>query len=102
VRRLTAQGATLVETAQVRELVLLRLRADWRAAVRANGNPYKRDYRSGSDLTALGELVGLSRVSARSELLQGIGSDVLVLSKDLPGPHPLLRKYVRRLAKRLP
>jgi hypothetical protein len=102
VRRFADRGATAVEAAQVRELVLLRLRADWRAAVRASGNPYKRDYRSGSGLTALGELVSLSRASARSDLLQGLGSDVLVLSKDLPGPHPLLRKYVRRLAQRLP
>jgi hypothetical protein len=101
VRRLVTRGATAVEAARVRELVLLRLRADWRAAVRSDGNPYKRDYRSGSDLTALGELVGLSRTSARSGLLQGLGSDVLALSKDLPGAHPLLRKYVRRLAQRL-
>ncbi len=105
-RRMTAEGTTAVETAQVRELVLRRLRADWRAAVRARGNPYKRDYRSGGDLTALGELVqlssSLSRPSGRPDLLEGLSSDVMTLVRDLPGPHPLLRKYVKRLARRLP
>ena len=37
-----------------------------------------------------------------TSLLQGLSTDVLTLSVNLPGPHPLLRKYVRRLAKRLP
>jgi len=105
-RRMIAEGATVVETAQVRELLLRRLRADWRAAVHANGNPYKRDYRSGGDLTALGQLVQLSSSSSgrsgRADLLEGLSSDVLTLSRDLPGPHPLLRKYVKRLARRLP
>ena len=105
-RRMVAEDATTVETAQVRELVLLRLRADWRAAVRANGNPYKRDYRSGGDLTALGQLVqlwsSLSGLSGRGDLLEGLSADVLTLARDLPGPHPLLRKYVKRLARRLP
>ncbi len=104
-RRMLAAGATPLETAQVRELMLLRLRADWRAAVRANGNPYKRDYRSGGDLTALGRLVQLSSGYARGgsgDLLAGLSADVLTLARDLPGPHPLLRKYVKRLARRLP
>ncbi len=105
-RRMIAEGATPVETAQVRELVLLRLRADWRAAVRARGNPYKRDYRSGGDNTALGQLVQLStgygKRSATADLLDGLSVDVLTLARELPGPHPLLRKYVKRLARRLP
>jgi hypothetical protein len=105
-RRMTVENTAEVETAQVRELVLLRLRADWRAAVRAGGNPYKRDYRSGSDLTALGELVqlssSLSRLSGRPDLFEGLSLDVLTLARNLPGPHPLLRKYVKRLAQRLP
>jgi hypothetical protein len=106
VRRMIAEGANAVETAQVRELLLRRLRADWRAAVHASGNPYKRDYRSGGDLTALGQLVQLSSSSSarsgRADLLEGLSSDVLTLAQDLPGPHPLLRKYVKRLARRLP
>ncbi len=105
-RRLQVRGATPIEAAQVRELVLLRLRTDWRAAVRAKGNPYKRDYRSGGDRTALGELVqlssSLSGSSGRADLLEGLSADVLMLARDLPGPHPLLRKYVKRLARRLP
>ena len=105
-RRMLAEGASEAETAQVRELLLRRLRVDWRAAVRANGNPYKRDYRSGGDLTALGQLVQLSSTSsARSanvDLFDGLSADVLTLARDLPGPHPLLRKYVKRLARRLP
>ena len=86
--------------------MLRRLRVDWRAAVRAHGNPYKRDFRSGSRLTALGELVhlsaSLSRQPSGDVLLSGLSADVRSLSSDLPGPHPLLRKYVRRLARRLP
>ena len=105
-RRMIAEGASAIEVTQVRDLLLRRLRADWRDAVRANGNPYKRDYRSGGDLTALGELVQLSssspRSSDRSALLGGLSSEVLTLARQLPGPHPLLRKYVRRLARRLP
>ena len=106
VRRMTAEGATPVDAARVRDLVLARLRVDWRAAVRASGNPYKRDYRSRGDRTALGELVQLARTipttGDQAELFDGLSRDVLVLAKDLPGPHPLLRKYVRRLARRLP
>jgi hypothetical protein len=106
VRRMVADGATASEATRVRDLVLRRLRADWRAAVRANGNPYKHDFRSGGDRTALGELVQLAATippaSARDDLLAGLSSDVLALAKDLPGPHPLLRKYVNRLARRLP
>jgi len=44
----------------------------------------------------------LSRPSGRPDLLEGLSSDVMTLVRDLPGPHPLLRKYVKRLARRLP
>ena len=106
VRRMVAEGATAVEVTRVRELLIRRLRVDWRAAVRASGNPYKRDFRSGGDGTALGELVrlssSLSLAPERRDLFAGLSSEVLTLAKELPGPHPLLRKYVKRLARRLP
>ena len=98
------QGASIVEADRMRELWLQRLRVDWRASVRARGNPYKRDFKGRGTQTALGDLVQLAAMTgtAGDPLLVGLEDDVMRLARDLPGPHPLLRKYVRRLAKRLP
>ena len=40
--------------ATTRELLMTRLRADWKAAVARNGNPYKFDFRHDGATTALG------------------------------------------------
>jgi len=98
------QGASADQADRMRELWIQRLRVDWRANVRANGNPYKRDYKLAGDATALGELVQLADGAggAGRPLVAGLSSDVMRLAKELPGAHPLLRKYVKRLARKLP
>jgi hypothetical protein len=107
IRRQAHDGATSdVEIATARDLLLERLREDWRVAATGKGNPYKKDLRRGGTRTALGELVELCRresVSAvRPEVFEGLSSEILQLADVLPGAHPLLRKYVRRLALELP
>ena len=56
--------------------------------------------------TALGDLVELYRREAetaeRPEVFEGLSGEILELSEFLPGAHPLLRKYLRRLAEELP
>jgi hypothetical protein len=85
--------------------MLRRLRADWITVARGRGNPYKIDYRRGEATTALGDLVltyRRERNGLRSpEVFDGLDRDVLRLARELPGAHPFLRKYVRRLARRL-
>ena len=65
-----------------------RLEADWRAAVRASGNPYKRDYKKGDTQTALGDLVQVYRSErhavARPEVFDGLSSQRLEKSWELP------------------
>lgn len=97
--------ATHEEILEARMLMLRRMRADWNRAVRASGNPYKRDYRLRRGETALGELVDTwareqARVT-RPEVFAGLGSEIEMLAGELPGVHPFLRKYMRRLARRL-
>jgi hypothetical protein len=88
-----------------RELMMDRLRADWERAVDASGNPYKRDFKSSGTETVLGELVRVTQGGRRSlaspQVFDGLGDDVSVLCDDLPGAHPLLRKWMKKLAKRL-
>mgnify|MGYP000131469592 CR=1 FL=1 len=53
----------------------------------------------------LGELVLLAsadRGRVPPPAFEGLSDEVLVLAGELPGFHPFLRKYVRRLAHRLP
>jgi len=88
-----------------RELMMDRLRADWERAADASGNPYKRDFESSGTETVLGELVRVTDGGRRSftspQVFDGLGDDVAVLCDDLPGAHPLLRKWMKKLAKRL-
>ena len=92
--------------ATARELLMTRLQADWRAAAARNGNPYKFDYRHDGATTALGDLVRTYRQQdpavRRHPVFAGLSNDVLKLAERLPGIHPFLRKYVRRLARELP
>jgi hypothetical protein len=89
----------------VHELMLQRLRIDWGAAVAADGNPYKNDYKDRARGTALGDLVQtfLEQRSQmqRPDVFTGLGDKIERLAKDLPGAHPFLRKYVKRLARQL-
>ncbi len=92
--------------AATRELLMTRLRADWKAAVARRGNPYKFDYRHDGATTALGDLVQTYRMQdpavRNHPVFSGLSRDVLNLAERLPGIHPFLRKYVRRLARELP
>lgn len=94
------------EIDRVRQLLLARLRADWRASIEARGNPYKADFRHGSRRTALGDLAQTYLAEkagfTRPEVFDGLGTDVALLARELPGAHPFLRKYVRKLARELP
>ena len=92
------------EEAALRALLIERLRVDWKASVRARGNPYKRDYKRGTTTTALGALVEATdaRGVGGSPVFAGLRGDVLDLARELPGMHPFLRKYTKRLAKKLP
>jgi len=85
---------------------MTRLQADWRAAAARNWNPYKFDYRHDGATTALGDLVRTYRLQdpavRRHPVFAGLSNDVLNLAERLPGIHPFLRKYMRRLARELP
>jgi hypothetical protein len=99
------ERAPASDVAAARQLILRRLRVDWRAAVRASGNPYKRDHRNNAAGTALGELVqtyGRERSRLRNpEVFSGLNAEITALAKQLPGAHPLLRKHMKRLARKL-
>lgn len=88
-----------------RELMMDRLRADWERATEVSGNPYKQDFESSGTKTALGELVrvtdGGRKSFASPQVFDGLGDDVAALCDDLPGAHPFLRKWMKKLAKRL-
>jgi hypothetical protein len=93
------------DTAALHDLVLRRLRVDWDAVARAKGNPYKDDYKGNTGTTALGDLVRTfldhrDRMQ-RPELFTGLRPQIEHLVEQLPGAHPFLRKYMRRLAARL-
>jgi hypothetical protein len=93
------------DISEARALMLSRVRADWKAAVRGRGNPYKEDYRRGRAETALGALVAAylaePRRMTRPDVFDGLGGEIEVLARDLPGIHPFLRKYVKKLARRM-
>ncbi|MFN7967001.1 MAG: hypothetical protein U0V87_15070 [Acidobacteriota bacterium] len=93
------------DIAEGRALLLDRMRADWDRACADDGNPYRRDYDEASASTALGELVreiSNERGSFASRaVFAGLGSDIATLADTLPGAHPLLRKWMKRLAKRV-
>jgi hypothetical protein len=90
---------------RARALVLRRMRADWRVAVRGRGNPYKRDLKRNATSTALGDLVRVARLegagAVRPEVFSGLGEEIEALAEDLPGTHPFLRKSMRKLARRV-
>ena len=90
---------------RARALMLERMKADWRIVARGRKNPYKRDFRGKGDETALGELVlrtaELRGARVRQEVLVDLGDDLNALSRDLPGAHPFLRKWFRKLAARI-
>jgi hypothetical protein len=82
-----------------------RLRADSARAADASGNLYKRDFESEGAETVLGELVRATqggRCSFTSpQVVDSLDDDIAALSDDLPGAHPLLRKWMKKLAKRV-
>jgi hypothetical protein len=88
-----------------RALMMERLRADWSRAADASGNPYKRDYETEGVETVLGQLVRLTQKGSRSfaspQVFDGLGHAIAVLADDLPGAHPLLRKWMKKLAARM-
>jgi hypothetical protein len=98
-------AASPADIAEARELVFRRLRVDWRRAVRARGNPYKRDLKRRTTETALGELVATWRVertrAAQPDVFTGLGDEIAEFARDLPGMHPFLRRSMKKLARRL-
>ncbi len=99
------QPISRADVQDVRALMMERLRADWARAVAADGNPYKRDYETQGFETVLGELVRATHGGKRSfvspRVFDGLDQDVEALADDLPGAHPLLRKWMKKLAKRV-
>ena len=88
-----------------RALMMERLRADWERAGDASGNPYKRDFDAEGTETVLGQLVRVTQDGRRSftspQVFNGMDDDIDALADDLPGAHPLLRKWMKKLAKRV-
>jgi hypothetical protein len=93
------------DVAEARALFLDRIRADWERACAADGNPYKRDVENGSATTALGDLArtvkGERRSFASRDVFDGLGDDIASFAEELPGAHPLLRKWMKKLAKQI-
>jgi hypothetical protein len=93
------------DVAEARALMLRRLRVDWTAAIRASGNPYKKDYKAKGTRTALGDLVQTYErarpAMSNSAVFEGLDSEIEALVEELPGVHPFLRKYMKRLARKL-
>lgn len=87
------------------DLALQRIARDWQAAAQGSGNPYKHDYKKRDGTTALGELVRTYRREQdriRSpEVFTRLGGEIEEMAGELPGLHPFLRKYLRRLAREL-
>jgi hypothetical protein len=94
------------EITTVRQLMLRRLREDWKVAAMGSGNPYKRDYKQAGTDTALGALVqaylGERESISEPAVFDGMSDQILALCDTLPGVHPFLRKQMRRLARELP
>lgn len=93
-----------VDVQDSRALMMQRLRADWDRATDSDGNPYKRDYDTEGSETVLGQLVRI-RQNGRSyvspQVFDGMGRDAAALADHLPGAHPLLRKWMKKLAARM-
>jgi hypothetical protein len=106
VRQARDEAVPTTEIRAARALLLQRLREDWKVAAMGRGNPYKKDFRNGGTRTALGDLVQTCReeydTARRPEVFEGLSGEILALADLLPGAHPFLRKYVRRLAAELP
>ena len=97
-------GVPWADVEEARALMLRRLEIDWNEAVRGRHNPYKEDFKNNGSETALGDLVQtyLDEGSARgSAVFDGLDRDINGLAEALPGTHPFLRKYMKRLAKKL-
>jgi hypothetical protein len=98
-------GAAPTDIDAARDLVFQRLRVDWTAAVRADGNPYKQDGRDRGSRTALGELVEAHRRAKDSlrnrAVFDGLDDQIKQLADSLPGVHPLLRRHMKQLSSRL-
>ncbi|QTD52553.1 hypothetical protein [Sulfidibacter corallicola] len=90
---------------QVQQLMLTRLRADWKAAIRQRGNPYKHDRRNGDRTTALGDLVATYKAHRhemrRPHVFTELTPSLERLARELPGTHPFLRKQFRGLVREL-
>lgn len=100
-----AENVSRSDVQDARALLMERLRADWDRAADSSGNPYKRDFESAGADTVLGELVRITLVGRQSfaspQVFSGLDGAVAALSDDLPGAHPLLRKWMKKLAARL-
>ena len=97
-------SASSADMARAQNLMLRRLRVDWSAAVRDSGNPYRRDLRDGTRQTALGDLaMSVSRRAGASdaEIFRTLVPRIEELLRDLPGTHPLLRRSMRKRARRI-
>jgi hypothetical protein len=97
--------ADRADVERAHQLMLRRLAADWQAAVREKGNPYKRDLRTGRSTTALGDLVAAVRAQGKRTVYREVFTDLVPrinqLSRSLPGSHPFLRSSMRKLSRRL-
>ena len=89
------------ELQRVHALAWQRLESDWRRAIRRNNNPYKRDLKKKDNLTEVGDWVRRSQHGNQSEVWSGLGDLIITRSDTLPGAHPLLRKWLRRLAREI-
>ncbi len=89
---------------RAQDLMMERVRVDWQAAIDADGNPYKRDLKGQGRETALGDLVqsfATARGLQHPDTLTDLAPRIELLADDLPGAHPLLRRQLKKLARRL-
>jgi hypothetical protein len=99
------EDPSLPDVEQARRLLMQRLRADWVVRCAEDGNAYQTDDKTGATETALGELVRAyerDRSSlSRSPAFHGLDLEIAQLADQLPGVHPNLRRWMKRLASRL-
>ncbi len=102
---LARRGGSAAEVAKAHRLTLDRLRADWQRAVAAGGNPYRDDRKRGGTTTALGDLVRAFQAEratlAEPRVFGDLVPGIEALASDLPGAHPFLRRYLRKLARQM-
>ena len=100
-----APDASSSDVARAQDLFLRRLQVDWQAVVAAGGNPYKEDYKRSGRRTAMGDLANSfdeQRHRVRNpRVFNSLAPRIEALAKELPGTHPFLRKWFKRLAKKL-